>query len=78
MKANRELTGERERVNCQLQEANKAHQALLEAKEAEAASFNTGISKLITFKNQVRDLLAKNKEELAAANKEKEAVRKLY
>lgn len=33
---------------------------LLEAKEVEAEKFNAGIEKLFTFKNQAKNLLAKN------------------
>ena len=55
-------------LNQQLQlkfnESQSAYKDLMEAKDEEATKFNAGIEKLFKFKAQVKDLLAKDKQEL--------------
>lgn len=48
---------------------------LLEAKEIEQKKFEDGIAKLIKFKNQVKDLLDKNKKQLESTEEEKISLR---
>ena len=48
-------------LSKELQESADSYKELLEAKEAEAEKFQSGIDKLFKFKSQVKDLLVENK-----------------
>jgi len=56
----RELTSTKDSLDQKLKEVHEQCRVLLEAKEIEAEKFNSGIEKLFTFKNQAKNLLAKN------------------
>lgn len=49
----------------------------MEAKDADAEKFQSGIDKLFTFKSQVKDLLVENKKQMATDKEEKEALKVL-
>ena len=55
--------------------SNEKYAELLEAKETEQKRFEEGIAKLIKFKNQVKDLLDKNKKQQEQTELEKEQLR---
>ena len=67
-----ELKESKHSLETKLQTSNEKYAELLEAKETEQKRFEEGIGKLIKFKNQVKDLLDKNKKQQEETTQEKE------